>query len=130
MSKTKTKVAIVEDEAMMFEIIKMSTAMFQFETFHLKPTDDIVSFLDENNIDLLSLDFMMPGKNGLQIAREVRKDKRFKKLPIILLTSRVLDHPEFIEVGKLEINYMAKPFVPHVLIAKMTELISQSKTEE
>lgn len=120
-----TNIAIVEDEITLFEIMKVSIAMFNFKAHLLGPTDDIAKFIVQNDIKLLILDFMMPKKNGLEIAQELRNLDYFKHFPLLMLTSRMLHDEELILIKKLNVHYMKKPFLPHILSAKLTEMLSQ-----
>lgn len=124
------KIGIVEDETALFEIIKMSISMFNFECILLSSKDDIAGAIQEHGLKALILDFMMPYKTGLDIAQELRNIETLKTFPLLMLTSRHLHDEEIILIKKLDVFYMKKPFVPHILTGKLTELLSRHQKSE
>ena len=80
--------------------------------------------LNREQPDLLLLDIMLPGKDGFEICREVRK---FSNIPIIMLTARgdVIDRVSGLELGADD--YVGKPFEPRELVARVQAALRRSE---
>jgi hypothetical protein len=79
--------------------------------------DGINKLYQNNNIDLVLMDIMMPEMDGYQAIKEIRKEKKYKNLPIIALTAKSMkeDRQKCIEAGANE--YMTKPIVVDKLLS-------------
>lgn len=110
------KVLIVEDEENMVSFIQME---LKYEGYEVDVANDgrlAVSMALENDYDLILLDLMLPGINGLEVCRRIRKEK---DTPIIMLTARdsVMDKVTGLQTGADD--YLAKPFAIEELLARM-----------
>lgn len=123
----KIKIGVIEDEFMIFEIIKESLAIFDFEIIYINPFIPIFKQLKYYKIKFLILDYHLPRMSGHDIAQKIRTHKKFMNIPIILLTSKKLNQDELIETKKLNLKYMEKPFTPHVLKLKITEMLAENE---
>lgn len=84
------------------------------------------NLLSREKIDLILMDWMLPGRSGLELTRELKKKHGTKSIPIIMLTART-DEPEIV-VG-LESgadDYVTKPFSPRELIARIRAVLRRS----
>ena len=81
--------------------------------------EEALSRICEEKPDLILLDVVMPGMNGYQVCRAIRQDDRFTKLPVVILSSSLLDRIK----GRLSgvTDYMSKPFEPEQLLRTMTK---------
>ncbi|WP_195267343.1 response regulator transcription factor [Eubacterium sp. 1001713B170207_170306_E7] len=130
------KILIIEDELNIFELIKFNLEAQGFEVAGFHEGTGAVEKIVEQRPDLIILDLMLPGKDGLTICREVRADKNLSYIPVIMLTAK---SEEFDKVLGLEMgadDYMTKPFSVKELYARVkavlrrTEMIRSSDTEE
>lgn len=130
------KILIIEDELNIFELIKFNLEAQGFEVAGVHEGINAVEKIVELKPDLIVLDLMLPGKDGLTICREVRADKNLSYIPVIMLTAK---SEEFDKVLGLEMgadDYMTKPFSVKELYARVkavlrrTEMIKSSDTEE
>lgn len=120
----KKTVLIVEDEALMCEVIR---DYFEDAGFEVTDIDDglkAVEIIDEKEFDLILLDIMIPGLDGFSICRHIRKKL---DTPVIMITARSDEYDKLkgYEVGADD--YVTKPFSPKVLLAKSKALISRAK---
>ena len=113
------KILMVEDEIQMFNLMKMLMTPLGFEVAHSFSAADIPARLRAEAANVLITDFLMPGRNGLEVARAVRAEADFKTLPVFLLTSKGFQHRETVEIGQLGLHYMRKPVLPQILSAKV-----------
>lgn len=122
------KVLVVDDEQL---IRKLVTDFLKKEGYITVEAEDgrkaMEIFFAENDIDLIILDVMLPEYDGFTVCREIRKKS---KVPIIMLTAR---GEEFDEIFGLDIGadeYIAKPFSPNILIARVNAVLRRSIPEE
>ena len=122
------KILVVDDEPL---IRKLVTDFLKKEGYVTIEAEDgrkaLDLFYDEKDIDLIILDVMLPEYDGWTVCREIRKKS---KVPIIMLTAR---GEEFDEVFGLDIGadeYIAKPFSPNILIARVNAVLRRSLTDD
>lgn len=119
------KLVVVDDSSTMRRIIKNTLARLGYkEVFEAEDGKlgwELVNQHDD--LGMLITDWNMPVMNGLELVKKVRKDERFKDLPIIMVTT---------EGGKAEVitalkagvnNYIVKPFTPQVLKEKLAVVL-------
>lgn len=119
-----TKVLLIDDDRKHSELMR---AYFKRHGINLVCAYDSVRGLKElsrEEPDLLLLDVMLPGKDGFEICREVRK---ISNIPIIMLTARgdVIDRVAGLELGADD--YVSKPFEPRELVARVQATLRRSE---
>ena len=100
-------------------------------TSHIAPSgDQALSYVRRNAVDAVILDLMLPGMNGLEVCQALRGDKGTAAVPIIILTARgeEADRIRGLELGADD--YVAKPFSPNELVARVRAVTRRSKRSE
>lgn len=117
------KILIIEDENAVREMLSFTLKNSGFETFDAMNNEVAFDILKKHNIDLILLDWMLPGKSGVDISRTLRSSKDTKDIPIIMLTAKSdeLDKVQGLESGADD--YITKPFSPKELIARIKALL-------
>ncbi len=85
--------------------------------------DRVLSAIDEKRPDLLLLDVMLPGMDGLEVLRELRKSSQ---LPVIMLTARVEEIDRLLGLELGADDYVCKPFSPREVVARVRALLRRS----
>ena len=125
------KVLIIEDE---LSILKLLTYNLEQEGYEVESSMNGQEGLDKalsTKYDMILLDLMLPGKDGMEICRELRQERQ--EVPIIMLTAK---DSEIEKILGLEIgadDYITKPFSPREVIARMKAIFrryKQSSEEE
>ena len=122
----KIKILIVDDESRMRKLIR---DFMEREGYQILEASDGVEAMDlfymHKDIDLIILDVMMPRMDGWEVCKEVR---RYSKVPIVMLTARAEERSELkgFELGVDE--YIAKPFSPKILVARVAALLKRVKS--
>lgn len=88
----------VEDDRFLKDLITMRLANEGCKLFHAKDETEAFALLEKNNPDIILLDILLPGADGFTILDKLRKDPRFKNVPIILLSN--LSQPADLDKGK------------------------------
>ena len=86
-----------------------------------------LAILERDPIDLLILDLMLPDADGFDILEQIRNDRRFDEMPVLILSARV--DPETISRG-LELGadaYLTKPYLPNTLVSRVRALVEQGR---
>ena len=121
----KIKILIVDDESRMRKLLR---DFLEREGYQILEASDGIEAMDmfyaDKNIDLIILDVMMPRMDGWQVCKEVREHS---KVPIMMLTARAEEQNELkgFELGVDE--YVAKPFSPKILVARVGALLKRVK---
>lgn len=124
----RIKILVVDDESRMRKLVKDFLVRENYEVLEAADGDEALAvFYREKNIALLILDVMMPGRNGFEVCREVRESS---KVPIIMLTAKGDERDELngFELGVDE--YIAKPFSPKILVARVGAILRRSGRQE
>lgn len=120
----KLKILVVDDESRMRKLVSDFLVRRDFEVLEAENGEQALEiFYQEKELALVILDVMMPGMDGFQVCREIRKTS---KLPVIMLTARGSEQDELqgFELGVDE--YISKPFSPKILVARVEALLRRS----
>ncbi len=116
-------VLIIEDEPQLVKVLRdyLLKAGFQVETAYRGDTG--LSLWEHKRPDLVLLDLNLPGMDGLDVAREIR---RKADTPIIMLTARVDETDQLIGLELGADDYITKPFSPRVVVSKVRAVLRRS----
>jgi two-component system phosphate regulon response regulator PhoB len=119
-------ILVVEDEEAIREMLIMALGQNQLNVTAVASAEDALKTLADKTMDLLVLDWMLPGISGVELARRLKNDPHYKQLPIILLTARgeEADKIRGLEIGADD--YMTKPFSPKELVARIKAVMRRS----
>ncbi len=118
------KILVVEDDSQIARFVELE---LEHEGYEVKKVDngyDGLNMLKNNDFDLMLLDIMLPGIDGVEVCREVRE---FSDLPIIMLTakSELEDKVKGLDTGADD--YLTKPFEIEELLARIRALLRRKK---
>ena len=121
------KILVIDDDNQLTTLLDEFFSSFNYQVItHNNPLEGI-SFLEKNTVDIIILDIMMPEMEGFQVLRKLRE---FTSIPVIMLTARgeVTDKIVGLELGADD--YLAKPFEPRELLARVQSIIRRSQTPD
>ena len=123
-------ILIVEDETDIRSMIKMALAREGFKCIEAEDAETAIALLDRPGIELLLIDWMLPGMSGIELARRIRLDDLYKKMPLIMLTARGEEHDKLrsFEIGIDD--YITKPFSPRELVARVKAVKRRTNPDE
>jgi DNA-binding response OmpR family regulator len=126
MSAVSSKILIVDDEAHIVELARLYLTREGYEVEGVGDGAQALTRFGQLKPDLVVLDIMLPGVDGLTICKEIRK---VSQVPIIMLTARdeVTDKVVGLEVGADD--YLTKPFHPQELVARAKALLRRAHIE-
>lgn len=119
----KQKILIVDDDENIAELISLYLLKECFETMTVGDGNGAISAFHSFNPDLILLDLMLPGMDGYQVCREIRKES---KVPIIILSAKgeVFDRVLGLELGADD--YIMKPFDSKELVARVKAVLRRT----
>jgi len=120
-----SKVLIIDDDKKHSELLQAYFKRFGIQLVCAQDADEGFRKLTREDPDLLLLDVMLPGRDGFEICREVRKTSN---IPIIMLTARgdVIDRVSGLELGADD--YVGKPFEPRELVARVQATLRRAES--
>jgi two-component system, OmpR family, phosphate regulon response regulator PhoB len=116
-------ILVVEDEPAIQELLALNITQAGHNAMRALSVAHAQDLLKETLPDLILLDWMLPGTNGLEFARQLKADQFTKNIPIIMLTAR---GDEYDKVRGLEVgadDYVTKPFSPRELNARIKAVL-------
>jgi two-component system alkaline phosphatase synthesis response regulator PhoP len=116
-------ILIIEDETELVKVLKdyLKNAGFTIETAYRG--DSGLALWDQVNPDLVLLDLNLPGLDGLDVAKEIR---RKSNTPIIMLTARVEEMDQLIGLELGADDYITKPFSPRIVVSKVRAVLRRT----
>ena len=121
-------ILIVEDESSILELIALNLHQAGFNPIRAISAEYANNIVKETIPDLIVLDWMLPGMNGVEFAKRLRANSATKLIPIIMLTAKS-DEDNKIEGLKIGDDYLTKPFSPRELVARIKALIRRRSPE-
>ncbi len=124
---SQENILVVEDEEDVAELVRYNLEKAGFAVELASTGEAGLRKAQASVPDLLILDLMLPGIDGLEVCREIQKDSQLKSMPIVMLTAKgeESDIVKGLEMGADD--YITKPFSPKVLIARVRRIIERVK---
>lgn len=127
---TPRRILSVDDETDISELIADYLGGQGFEVLTAASGAEAFEILDKEPIDLVLLDLMMPGEDGLSVCRRIRARAEFQNLPVIMVTAMGEDVDRIIGLEIGADDYIAKPFNPRELSARIKAMLRRSARPE
>jgi two-component system phosphate regulon response regulator PhoB len=119
----KERILVVDDEEDILELVRFHLAREGYQLTLAATGEEALKKAKRETFDLVVLDLMLPGLDGLEVAKALKADARTKSVPIVMLTAKGEDADV---VSGLEIgadDYVTKPFSPRVLTARVKAVL-------
>jgi DNA-binding response OmpR family regulator len=124
------RILVAEDDRDIADLIAHYLRKQGWEPHVVAAGDEAVAYARRHSIDLVVLDLMLPGLSGLEVCRLLRGDKTTEALPIIMVTARAEETDRIVGLDIGADDYLAKPFSPNELVARVRALLRRSKRAE
>lgn len=119
----RSRILVVDDEEDILELVQYNLGRNGFDVETVTSGEEALAAVKRRKPDLLVLDLMLPGVDGLEVCRQLRQAESTADLPILMLSARG-DEADI--VAGLELgadDYVAKPFSPRILIARVKAVL-------
>jgi len=119
----KESILVVDDEEDILELVRFNLSREGYKVSCVASGEEALKFLNSQNPDLVVLDLMLPGIDGLEITRLLKSDPKQKTIPIVMLTAKgeEADVVTGLELGADD--YVTKPFSPRILVARVRAVL-------
>jgi len=123
------KIFIIEDETSIIKLVQHNLEKEGFIVSSSENGNDGLKQLKKFEPNLLLLDWMLPDLSGIEICKHIRKDNKFKTLPIIMLTAKGEDEDKIKGLESGVDDYLTKPFSFKELLARIKAVLRRSNPE-
>lgn len=124
---TKPRVLIVEDEDAQAEVLRYNFDREGFEVLLAGDGDEAMLAAEEQQPDLVLLDWMLPGTSGISVCQQLRARPETRALPIIMLTARSEEGDRIRGLDSGADDYVVKPFSPSELVARVRAVLRRAR---
>ena len=113
-------ILIVEDEPKLASLLSDYLKASGFGPFCLSNGAEVVPWVREHKPDLILLDLMLPGRDGMEVCKEIRT---FSRVPIIMVTARIEEIDRLLGLELGADDYICKPFSPREVVARVKAVL-------
>lgn len=123
------RILVIEDEPSIAELIAVNLAHAGFEVEKALQADQALIMIGRKVPSLIVLDWMLPGKPGIQFAQELKASDKTKSIPILMLTAKSEEADKVAGLNAGADDYVTKPFSPNEFIARVKALLRRHTPE-
>ena len=119
MTTGNPKILIVEDELSQLELLSYNLGVQGYDVFKAETGEEGLLILQEESIDLILLDWMLPQISGLEVCRQIKRNKETKNIPVIMLTARGEEDDKVRGLDTGADDFIVKPYSIKELLARV-----------
>ena len=119
----KQKIIVVEDEPDLVDVVTYNLKREGYLVLAAQRGDEGINLIRSERPDLVLLDLMLPGMDGLSICRQMKSDESLKEIPIIIASAKGEESDVVIGLEMGADDYLAKPFSPRELLARIKAVL-------
>ena len=116
-------ILVVEDEPKLANLLSDYLRASGFKPFCLSNGTEVLPWVRANKPDLVLLDLMLPGRDGVEVCKDVRA---FSRVPIIMVTARIEEIDRLLGLELGADDYICKPFSPREVIARVKAVLRRT----
>lgn len=121
---------VVEDDRSIRELIVYTLKMSGFEATGFLDSESFFQGLKEERPELVILDIMLSGKDGLQILKELKEDREYSDIPVIMATARTTEYDKITGLDMGADDYLSKPFGMMEMVSRVKAVLRRSGKRE
>ena len=121
------KILVVEDEPDILEMVRYNLAQAGLDVATAEDAECALQSVQEILPDLIILDLMLPGIDGLDMCRQLKQDARTRHIPILMLTARKEEVDRIVGLELGADDYVVKPFSPRELVLRVQAILRRSQ---
>jgi two-component system alkaline phosphatase synthesis response regulator PhoP len=130
MIMAREKILVVDDEEDILELVRYNLSKERYHVTSALSGEIALQKAREEHPDLILLDLMLPGLDGLSVCRELKRDPAIGNTPIIMLTAKGEDADIVVGLELGADDYIVKPFSPRVLQARIKAVLRRREHDE
>lgn len=122
-------ILVVDDEDDLLELVRYNLARSGYQVTSVTSGEEALAHARRQSPDLMVLDLMLPGVDGLEVCRRLKADAKTREIPIIMLTAKSEESDVVCGLERGADDYITKPFSPRVLAARVKALLRRQETQ-
>jgi len=123
-------ILVVDDEPDIREVMRFALENAEFQVIEAGHADEARRLLGQVNPDLILLDWMLPGRSGLELAQQLKQTPKTRNIPIIMVSARGEEEDRVKGLDTGADDYIAKPFSPREMVARVNAVLRRTRPEE
>ena len=123
---SKHTVLVIDDAKDLIELVRFNLEKSGFDVLGAIDGHSGLEIARQHAPDIILLDLMMPGMDGLEVCRHLREDSRTRQIPIIMLTARAEEADRIVGLELGADDYITKPFSPRELVARVKAILRRT----
>jgi DNA-binding response OmpR family regulator len=130
MGMKKGTILVIDDEKDLIELVRYNLENDGFDVIAATDGQSGLDVVKKHRPDLVVLDLMMPGLDGLQVCQQLRADPQSARIPLIMLTAKATEADRIIGLELGADDYITKPFSPREVVARVKALLRRTNTRD
>lgn len=127
---SKERILMVDDEGDIVDLVKYNLEKEGFDVFTAANGEECLDCVERHSPDLIILDLMMPGIDGLGVCKHLKNNYETQSIPIIMLTAKTEESDIVLGLELGADDYVLKPFSPRVLTARVKSVLRRTEKSE
>jgi len=127
---SKERILIVDDEEDILELIRYNLEKDGFDVITAEDGEKCLAMTGSHSPNLIVLDLMMPGIDGLDVCRKLKNNPETASIPIIMLTAKSAEADIVLGLELGADDYVVKPFSPRILIARIKSVLRRMENDD
>jgi len=120
-------ILLVEDEPSIVSVLRYNLQREGFDVREAGDGEEALVMVRERTPDLVILDWMLPSVSGLEVCRQLRRNRDYREMPIIMLTARAEEDDRIRGLDSGADDYVTKPFSPSEVIARVRAVLRRTR---
>lgn len=122
-----TTILIIDDEPDICDIIRFALENANYKVLEASHAEEARTHLRNETVDLILLDWMLPGRSGLEFAQQLKQNPKTRAIPIIMVTAKGAESDRIRGLDKGEVDdYVVKPFSPRELVSRVKAVLRRT----
>ena len=121
------KVVVVDDDARIRDLLRRYLSQEGFEVMVAEDGKNLNRILQREAVDLIVLDLMLPGEDGLSLLKKLKNSAKTREIPVIMVTAKGAEYDKVKGLDLGADDYISKPFNMEMLLLKVRHLIEMKK---
>ncbi len=126
----KEKILLVEDEKDIIKMLEYNLKKEGFKVIDARDGEDALDMALREQPDIILLDLMLPGMDGLEVCKNLKKEPRTASIPVIMVTAKSQESDKIVGLELGADDYITKPFSPRELIARIKAVLRRANEKE
>lgn len=124
------RILAVDDEEHILELVAYNLEQEGYEVLKAHSGEEVMPLLENNPVNLVLLDWMLPGMDGIEVLKQIRSHEVYQKIPVIFVTAKGDEISKVVGLMVGSDDYIVKPFGIHELSARIKAVLRRSELGE